>query len=133
MSRIDRRNLADLGAVSMQPNLTDLRDQLRRLRQLSHDDLTTMLARMQRDCHALVSTIQNLPSDPEEPIDLAQIRTVVTTLGNSIEALITATLSGTFREFGGPEELLDDLITSRRQPTAEELATIVRALDSALQ
>jgi len=117
----------------MQPNLTDLRDQLRRLRQLSHDDLTTMLARMQRDCHALVSTIQNLPSDPEEPIDLAQIRTVVTTLGNSIEALITATLSGTFREFGGPEELLDDLIKSGRQPTAEELATIVRALDSALQ
>jgi hypothetical protein len=117
----------------MQPDLKLLREQLRRLRELSRDELTSMLGRMQRDCHALVSTVQNMSTDAEEPVDLVQIQTVVGTLGNSTEALITAIQSGTFREFGGPEELLDELITSGREPTAEELSTIVRALDSALR
>src|SRR3990172_9727599 len=112
----------------MQPDLKLLREQLRRLRVLTHDELATMLDRMQRECHALVATVQNMPADPEEPLDLAQIQTVVTTLGNSVEALVAATQSGTFREFGGPETLLDDLIASDRDPTPEELSTIVRAL-----
>jgi hypothetical protein len=117
----------------MQPDLKQLREQLRRLRELTRDDLTQMLTRMQRDCHALVSTVQNMSAGSEEPVDLAQIQTVVSTLGHSTEALITAIQSGTFREFGGPEELLDELITSGREPTREELSTIVRALDSALR
>jgi len=85
----------------MQPDLKLLREQLRRLRLLTHDDLATMLGRMQRECHALVATVQNMPANSEEPIDLAQIQTVVTTLGNSVEALVTATQSGTFRECPG--------------------------------
>jgi hypothetical protein len=117
----------------MEPNLVELRAQLRRLRQLSHDDLKVMLTRMQRDCHALVSTVQNIEADSDEPLDLDQIKIVVSTLGNSIEALVNATLGGTFREFGGPEAMLDELIDSGRPPTAEELTTIVQAVQAAMK
>src|SRR5262245_21391194 len=100
----------------MEPDLKQLREQLRRFRALTHDELQTMLAKMQRECQALVLAIEFLKPESEEPIDLAQIKTVTKTLGNSIEALISAIQAGTFREFGGPEQLLDDLISTGRQP-----------------
>ena len=117
----------------METSLVDLRAQLRRLRQLSHDDLNTMLTRMRSECQALVSTVQNMQVDPNEPVDLAQVQTVAGTLGNLIEALVVCTLSGTFREFGGPEEMLDELMASGRQPTAEELDEIARAISAVTQ
>jgi hypothetical protein len=117
----------------VEANLVELRAQLRRLRQVSNGDLKVMLARMQRDCHALVSTVQNIEDDANEPLDLEQIKTVVATLGNSIDAIVNAALGGTFREVGGPEEMLDEMIASGRQPTAEELTELVQAVQAAMK
>src|SRR5262245_38388722 len=117
----------------MEPDLIQLREQLRRFRALTHDDLQSMLAKMKRECQALVQVVEFLKPESEEPIDLEQIKGVTKTLGNSVEALVSAIQAGTFRDFGGPEQLLDELISTGRQPSADELNTIIAALDVAMQ
>jgi hypothetical protein len=111
----------------MEPDLVAIRTQLRDVRRQARDGLNAGLVKMQHECRELVHKVQRLSPEEVKPIDVCEIQGAVVSLGGAIDAVIDAIQAGTFREYGGPEAIIDDLIASGREPTAEELTTLRRA------